>query len=299
MKHLLHVAWLLVALALCRPGQAQTLRWSSQGDPQTMDPHAQNEGLTNSMNQQVYERLTARDRKLEIVPGLASEWRQVSALLWRFKLRAGVKFHDGALFTADDVLFSVKRAQEITSQISTYANAVGEPRKVDELTVDFHLKSVNPVFLQHIDAVFIMSKAWAEKHKVTKPLDYKNKEETYASTHANGTGPYTLVSRAPDIKTTYRRNPVWWNKHDGNVQEIVYTPIANDATRLAALISGELDFVHDPAPRDLARLRTVSGVKVIDGPENRVIFIGMDQARDELLYSNVKGRNPFKCWHLV
>ncbi len=294
MKHLLHVAWLLVALALCRPGQAQTLRWSSQGDPQTMDPHAQNEGLTNSMNQQVYERLTARDRRLEIVPGLASEWQQVSALLWRFKLRAGVKFHDGAPFTADDVLFSVKRAQEITSQISTYANAVGEPRKVDELTVDLHLKSVNPVFLQHIDAVFIMSKAWAEKHKVTKPLDYKNKEETYASTHANGTGPYTLVSRAPDIKTTYRRNPNWWNKHDGNVQEIVYTPIANDATRLAALISGELDFVHDPAPRDLARLRTVSGVKVIDGPENRVIFIGMDQARDELLYSSVKGKNPFK-----
>ncbi len=286
---------LLVVAACCAPAlQAQTLRWSSQGDPMTMDPHAQNEGLTNSMNQQVYERLIARDRKLEIVPSLATEWRQVSPLVWRFKLRAGVKFHDGTPLTVEDVLFSVKRAQALTSQVNVYANAVGEPRKVDEQTVDFHLKAVNPVFLQHIDAVFIMSKAWCEKHKVTQPLDYKNKEETYASTHANGTGPYTLASRAPDIKTTYKRNPQWWNKHEGNVQSIVYTPIANDATRLAALISGELDFVHDPAPRDIARLRGVAGVKVIDGPENRVIFLGMDQGRDELLYSSVKGKNPFK-----
>jgi peptide/nickel transport system substrate-binding protein len=78
------------------------------------------------------------------------------------------------------------------------------------------------------------------------------------------------------------------------VQEIVYTQIANDATRLAALVSGEIDFVLDPAPRDIARLRNTAGVKIIDGPENRIVFIGMDQGRDELLYSSVKGKNPFK-----
>ncbi|WP_088279270.1 ABC transporter substrate-binding protein [Ideonella sp. A 288] len=284
----------VAALAMAAAAPAQTFRWASQGDPQTMDPHSQNEGLTNSMNQQVYERLVARNRKLELVPALATEWQQVSPLLWRFKLRAGVKFHDGAPFTADDVVFSVKRAQEITSQFSTYANAVGEPRKVDELTVEFQLRGANPVFLQHIELLSIMNKAWSEKHRVTKPLDYKNKEETHASLNANGTGPFILVNRAPGIKTTYRRNGAWWNQHEGNVQEVVYTPIANDATRLAALISGEIDFVHDPAPRDLARLRSVAGIKVLDGPENRIVFIGLDQSRDELLYSSVKGRNPFK-----
>ncbi len=294
MRRSLQAALLATCLVTGADVSAQTLRWASQGDPQTMDPHAQNEGLTNSMNQQVYERLTARDRQLEIVPSLATEWRQTAPLTWRFKLRSGVKFHDGTPLTADDVVFSVKRAQEITSQFSTYANALGEPRKVDDTTVDFQLKTVNPVFMQHVDTVSIMSRAWSEKHKVTKPLDYKNKEETHASLNANGTGPYTLVSRAPDVKTVYRRNPNWWNQHEGNLQEIVYTPISNDATRLAALISGELDFVHDPAPRDIARLRTVSGVKIIDGPENRVIFIGMDQARPELLHSSVKGKNPFK-----
>ena len=299
MKHFLSTGLLVAALAaatLAGPAaQAQTLRWASQGDPQTMDPHSQNEGLTNSMNQQVYERLVARDKQLNLVPGLATEWQQTAPLVWRFKLRPGVKFHDGAPFTADDVVFSTRRAQEPTSQISTYANALGEAVKVDDLTVEFRLKAVNPVFLQHLDALFIMNKAWCEQYKVTKPLDYKNREETFASMHANGTGPYLLASRAPGIKTTYKRNPAWWMRHEGNVQEIVYTPIANDATRLAALISGELDFVHDPAPRDIARLRSVAGVKVVDGPENRVLFIGMDQARDKLLHGNVPGdRNPFK-----
>jgi peptide/nickel transport system substrate-binding protein len=139
-----------------------------------------------------------------------------------------------------------------------------------------------------------MSKSWCEAHKVTRPLDFKNKEESFASFNMNGTGPYMLVSRAPGIKTDYKRNPNWWGKFEGNVQEIVYTPISNDATRLAALVSGEIDFVLDPAPRDIPRLRNTAGVKIIDGPENRIVFIGMDQGRDELLYSSVKGKNPFK-----
>jgi peptide/nickel transport system substrate-binding protein len=292
MRPLLPIA---LAAALCAgAAQAQTLRWASQGDPQTMDPHSQNESMTNMMNGQVYERLTSRDKALNIVPGLATEWTQVSPLLWRFKLRPNVKFHDGSPFTADDVVFSIQRAQEGTSQINNYGNSVGTPKKIDDMTVEFELKAVNPIFLQHLDTLWIMSKGWSEKNKVTKPLDFKNKEESFASQNANGTGPYMLVSRAPGIKTTYKRNPAWWGKHEGNVQEIVYTQIANDATRLAALVSGEVDFILDPAPRDVARLRNTAGVKVVDGQENRVVFIGMDQGRDELLYSSVKGKNPFK-----
>ena len=274
--------------------QAQTLRWASQGDPQTMDPHSQNEGLTNMMNAQVYERLTSRDKVLNIVPSLAVSWQQVSPLVWRFKLRPGVKFHDGSPFNADDVVYSIKRGQEPTSQINNYAAAVGEPVKIDDMTVEFRLKTVNPIFLQHLDTLWIMSKPWSEKYKVTRPLDFKSKEETHAAMNANGTGPYILVSRAPGVKTTYKRNPHWWNKLEGNVQEIVFTPIGNDATRLAALVSGEIDFVLDPAPRDIPRLRNTNGVKIIDGMENRIVFIGMDQGRDELLHSSVKGKNPFK-----
>jgi peptide/nickel transport system substrate-binding protein len=247
------------------------------------------------MNGQVYEFLVARDKQLGLVPQLATEWSQTGPLTWRFKLRPNVKFHDGTPLTADDVVFSVMRAKEPTSNIMAYANQVGEPKKIDALTVEFQLKDPNPIFLQHINTIYVMSKAWAEKHKVTKPQDFKNKEETHAVLNANGTGPFMLVSRQPGVKTVYKRNPAWWGKMEGNLQEVVYTPIANDATRLAALVSGEIDFVLDPAPRDVPRLRNTAGVKIIDGMENRIIFIGMDQARDKLLYGNVPGdKNPFK-----
>ncbi len=285
----------LMATALASGASAQTLRWASQGDSQTMDPHSQNEGLTNMVNGQIYERLTSRDRQLAIAPSLATEWTQVCPLLWRFKLRPGVKFHDGSAFTADDVVFSIQRAKESSSQISAYANGVGSVRKVDELTVEFTLTAFNPVFLQHLDTLWIMSKSWSEKNRATRPLDFKNKEESFTSLNANGTGPYVLVARQPGVKTVFKRNAAWWGKATGNVQDVVLTPIANDATRLAALVSGEIDFVLDPAPRDLPRLRNTRGMQVIDGPENRLIFIGMDQGRDKLLYGQVPGdKNPFK-----
>ncbi len=293
-KRLLVCGWIAAAFGLGGAAQAQTLRFASQGDPQTMDPHSQNESFTNSVNQQVYEYLVHRDRQLNFVPGLATSWEQVSPLKWRFKLRQGVKFHDGSPFNADDVVFSIIRAQQPTSQIAVYANAVGTPRKVDDYTVEFDLPKVNPIFMEHIQPLFILDKEWCEAHKATKPQDFKNKEEAYTALNANGTGPYILVKREPGIKTTWKRNPNYWAKAEGNVQEVVFTPIGNDATRTAALVSGELDFILDPPPRDVARLRNTAGVKIIDGPENRIVFIGMDQFRDELLYSNVKGKNPFK-----
>ena len=294
MKRFLLGGLLAAAVGLGAAAHAQTFRFASQGDPQTMDPHSQNESFTNSVNQQVYEYLIHRDRQLNFVPGLATSWEQVSPLKWRFKIRQGVKFHDGTPFTADDVVFSINRAKEPTSQIAVYANAVGTPKKIDESTVEFDLPKVNPIFLEHVQPLWMMSKAWCEKNKATKPQDFKNKEEAHTAMNANGTGPFMLVKREPGIKTTWKRSPNYWAKAEGNVQEVVFTPIGNDATRSAALISGELDLILDPPPRDVARLRNTAGVKVIDGPENRIVFIGMDQFRDELQNSNIKGKNPFK-----
>src|SRR5436190_12167795 len=115
MKRFAGAATLLAGALLAAGAPAQTLRWASQGDPQTMDPHSQNESMTNMMNGQVYERLTSRDRQLKLVPGLATEWQQVSPLVWRHKLRPGVKFHDGSPLTADDVVYSIERGQMPTS----------------------------------------------------------------------------------------------------------------------------------------------------------------------------------------
>ncbi|WP_310384160.1 ABC transporter substrate-binding protein [Roseateles sp.] len=273
---------------------AQTLRWASAGDPLTLDPYAQNETLTNTINGQIYEFLVSRDKQLKLVPQLATEWKQAGPQKWLLKLRPGVKFHDGRPLSADDVVFSIQRARQPSSQIAMYAHAVGEPRKLDDLTVEFSLPQVNPIFLQHLSTIYIMSRGWAEANKATKTQDFANKEESYAAFHSNGTGPFMLVSRAPDSKTVFKRNPNYWGAIEGNLQEVIYTPIKSDATRTAALISGEIDFVLDPAPRDLARLAQSKGLKIITGPENRIIFIALDQGRDELLSGSPKGKNPFK-----
>jgi peptide/nickel transport system substrate-binding protein len=291
----LFIAFLAVAACLA---QAQTLRWAAQGDMQTTDPHSANEDQTNSLNGQVYEYLLRRRPDQSIGPNLATEWTQVTPLLWRVKLRSGVKFHDGAPFTADDVVFSMQRMRDPISPFRVYANAVGVPKAIDPLTVLFALDKPDPTFAEHLLNLHIMNRRWAEAHRVTRPLDTKAKEESYASQNANGTGPFMLVSRQPGVRTVFRRNPNYWGRNEpgqGNVQELVFLPISIDATRTAALISGEVDFVLDPPPRDVERLRALPELKVVDGIENRLIFIGMDQSRDKLLHGQVPGdHNPFK-----
>ncbi|HEX4511663.1 MAG TPA: ABC transporter substrate-binding protein [Burkholderiaceae bacterium] len=291
----LAMAWAAVApVAWPLAAAAQTFRWAGQGDPQTIDPDSQNESFTNSVNGQVYEFLDARDRNLKIVPSLATEWKQESPTRWTFKLRQGVTFQDGRPFTAEDVVFSYARAAQKTSQIAVYANMLGIPKKIDDRTVQFDTPQFDPIFLEHVNTIYIMSKSWCEEHQATRPQDFSSHEEMYTALHADGTGPYMLASREPDVKTVLQRNPKWWGKFEGNVQEAIYTPIRNNGTRTAALLSHEVDFVLDPPPPDIERMRTTAGIQVVDGPENRVVFIGMDQDRDQLLYSDVKGRNPFK-----
>ena len=266
---------------------------------QTTDPHSQNEGLTNNINSLVYEFLVDRDKKLDIVPSLAESWTQVNDTTWRFKLRPGVKFHDGTPFTADDVVFSYERANADTSQLRVYANArrhAEEDRRPDRRVR--HAAGPTRSSSSTWRTINIMSKAWCEKNRATKPQNFAQKEDMITAREANGTGPYMLKSRQPDVKTVLEKNPNWWGikagLFEGNVDEVVYTPIVSDATRVAALISGEIDLINDPPPQDVPRLATTPNIKVIEGVENRIVFIGMDQARDELLYSSVKGKNPLK-----
>ena len=277
---------------------AKTLRWSTRGDIQTMDPYSQNELLTNNVSQLIYDSLVGRERDMNIAPKLATSWTIVNDTTWRFKLRQGVKFQDGSPFTADDAVFSIERAQMPTSQIAQYARALGKATRIDDYTLELKQDKPNPLLLQHLDTVVIMSRGWCVAHHVEKPLDFKANEETFASRNANGTGPYALKTREPSVRTVLVANPTWWgrneNRPEGNVTELIYTPLSSDPTRMAALLSGELDFVSDPAPQDIARFENNPQFKVYSGLENRVLFLGFDQFRDELLYSNVKGRNPFK-----
>jgi peptide/nickel transport system substrate-binding protein len=273
---------------------AKTLRFSSQGDITTIDPHGNNEGFTNAYLDSIYEPLVTRGKDLKVIPCLALSWETINPTTTRFKLRQKVTFHDGSPFTADDVVFSIQRALSDTSNFKPYLAGVKEAKKVDDFTVDIITEGPAPVLIGQLTEVRMMSKAWCIKHNVQKPQDYKAKEETFASRNANGTGAYVLQTREADVKTVAVLNSNWWGKREGNVTEIVYQPIKADATRLAALLSGEIDFVLDPSPQDIPRLKQDPKIKIVEGNENRTIFYGFDQYRDELQYSNVKGKNPFK-----
>lgn len=279
---------------------AATLKWANQGDASTNDPHAQNESFNNQMNGQIYEQLLTRDKSMNIVPCLVTAWKQTSPTTWVFTMRQGVKWHDGSTLKVEDLIFSVERSAMPTSNMKDYGLALGKPTKIDDNTFQLTTPVPNPVLPDMIGSgnIFIMSKAWAEKNGVAKPQDFKAKEETYAVRNAMGTGPYMLVSREADVKTVLKQNPNWWGikegRFTGNVTDIIFRPIKSPPTRVAALLTGEVDFILDPPVQDIQKLKSDPTLKVYDGAENRIIFIGMDQARDELLYSNVKGKNPFK-----
>ena len=280
------------------PADAKTLRWSSRSDYLTADPHATNEARTNAINGQIFDGLVMRGRNYEIVPALAERWEQTSPTRWVFHLRRGVTFHDGTPFTARDVVFSLRRMQEGRA-FRMYAASLGIAEELDPHTVALSTAQPNPLVLETLaESMFVMSEAWCERHGVRAPQRFADNERTYAMDHAMGTGAFMLVSREPDSRTVLRRNPRWWGIQaglfDGNVEEAVHLPLKSDGTRIAALLAGDVDVVLDPSPQDLDRLRQSPALRLYEGVENRVIFLSMDQARDELLYTNVRGRNPFK-----
>ena len=287
-------ALLAVGLATA-PVQATTLRWAAQNDILTLDPHSQNHATTNAILQHAYEGLTRYNTKYEPEPALATKWTYISPTQVRFELRKGVKFHDGSPFTADDVVFSFGRIKQPQGTMSIYVAGIADIKKIDDHTVDFILAGPNPLLLRNIGDFFIMSKTWADKNKTANVQDYKAKEENYASRNVNGTGGYKITAWTPDQRITMTANADWWDKANAsNVTEVVYTPIKADATRIAALLSGDVDMVTDLPTQDVARLRGDAKLKVADGHEVRTIFIAMDQFSPELKYSDVKGKNPFK-----
>lgn len=293
MKKTFLLTALSAALLMPVAGQTKTLRWASQGDILTLDPHAQNEGMTIAASSYVYEPLVEYDKSFQLSPALAVQWESVSDTVWRFNLREGVKFHDGANFTADDVVFSFGRAMAPTSNFKAYVNGIKEVRKIDDHTVEIETEGPNPVLLRQLTNVFIMNKAWSEANNSTEPQDFTNQQETFTARNTNGTGPYKLESREVDVRTVYVENPEWWGKASkpGNVTKVVYTPIKQNATRTAALLSGEIDFVLDPPAQDLNRIKQQA--KIVEGNEYRTIYLGFDQKSPELKYSSIKGKNPF------
>ena len=276
---------------------AETLRWARAGDALTLDPHAQNEGPTSALAHQIMETLVMRNHEGELVPSLALNWApsETDPNIWVFNLREGVTYHDGAAFTAEDVVFSLNRAMTEDSDYKELLASVNEVRANGDYTVEIETNGPNPIMPNNLTNMFIMDKDWAEANNAVKVQDYEGGEDTFAAKNANGTGPYKLISREPDVKTVLAANENYWGKGEFplEVTEIIYTPIQNAATRVAALLSGEVDFIQDVPVQDIERVNTTDGLEVRTAPQNRVIFFGMNMGDEDLANDNVEGTNPF------
>jgi len=273
---------------------AQTVRIANIGDALSMDPHSLAETVQLSTLNNIYEALTTFDKNLRLVPALATSWEQVSPTVWRFHLRQGVRFHDGKPLKADDVVFSFKRATSEVSDMRPHVSTIKEVRKVDDHTVDIETKGPFPILPAAIFVIYIMNKEWSEANQAVVPVDRRKGVENAASFRANGTGPFRLKSRQPDVRTVFERNDDYWDNIESNLREIIFTPVTNDATRVAALLSGSIDVIEPVPVQDIGRINANPATQVITGPEIRTVYLGMDVSRDELLYSSVKGKNPFK-----
>ena len=273
--------------------QAETLRWARVADALTLDPHSQNEGPTSTLLHHIYETLVRRDIDGSLKPRLATEWaiHADDPTIWVLKLREGVTFHDGSAFAAEDVVFSLDRVRHESSGFRALHSAVTGATAIDDYTVHIQMAGPSPLYVQNLTNFFIMDSGWAAANDVLVPQNFAAGEENFAVRNTNGTGSYKLVSRDPEVRTVLAAFDGHWAQTTP-VTEIIYTPIAEAATRVAALLSGEVDVVQDVPVQDIARLQQTDGITVATGPENRNIFFSYDQVSPKLASANVED-NPF------
>jgi peptide/nickel transport system substrate-binding protein len=287
-------AVLVASTMLAGVAQAETIRWARSSDALTMDPHSQNQGNTHTLAHHIYETLVGRDNDGNLTPRLATEWalKEGDDTVWVFKLREGVKFHDGADFTAEDVVYSITRAKSEFSNMKQLHAEVESVTAVDDYTVEFQMTGPSLIYPNNLTNTFVMDKTWSEANDLDTVQDFASGTTNFAVLNTNGTGPYTLVSREVDVKTSLALNEGWWGETPA-VTEIEYLVISDAQTRISALLSGEVDIVQDVPPQDTERLSSTEGFKVETGPENRFIYFGYKFGDEPLKSSNITDSNPF------
>ncbi|GAA0570371.1 ABC transporter substrate-binding protein [Craurococcus roseus] len=281
-------------------GGGRMFRMATSTDAATLDPHATNALFTFLVVAQVYEPLTHRGGDMRVHPGLAERWEQVGATRWRFFLRDGVRFHGGEAFDAEDAVFSLMRAKAPTSNYGIFVDTLDRAEAVDRLTVDLVTRVPDATIPDKMTRVLMMDRGWSEANRAERPRNFGQREETHAARNANGTGPFTIRSREADQRTVMVRNPAWWGANGGpggaagNVAECHHIVLSSDATRVAALLSGEVDMVHVVPVQDVERIRRDPQLRVLEGQENRTVFLGMRQDTDEPPGGDSRDGNPFR-----
>lgn len=271
--------------------QQPTLRWAAQGDALSFDPHAVNSGATRALVLQTYEPLIRLSADLRLEPALATKWEQIKPDTWELTLRREVRFHDGASFNAEDVVFSINRAKGETSDFKNYLSGISLVTVVDDFRVRLTTKHPDTLLPNNLANIMMMDADWSRSNQAEVSQNFYGNEESYPANHANGTGPFVLLERVPGLQTRWARNQQWWGgpvAFDG----LVFTPIANGASRTLALLAGEVDIVTDPQLQDLPRFSADPRFRVLTATQVRTIFFGLDVGSEQLRHTD--GPNPLK-----
>ncbi len=292
-RHVL-AACLLAGVSAALPVSAASLTFAGAAPPLTFDPDGTNDFATTAVFRQVYDSLVALEPTMDIGPGLATSWNVQDDHTWRFHLRDGVQFHDGSKLTADDVAFSVMR-EKGSGYYSSLFGGITDAKIIDPLTVDIVSKEPDPVLPQKMARMFILSKPWMLAHDLQAiPNLGAQGSEAFSVRHANGTGPMELVSQEPGVRTVLHRFDHYWGLAPGNVTDATYLPIGTPATRVAALLSGQVDLVTDLPLQDVERVKNTPGFVVHQVPQMLWMQLEMDGTRDAALNSWDKTGQPLK-----
>jgi len=282
MKKHLFLAMLLL-LACAGFAQAKTLKLAMDADPVSLDPHVQLSGGMLQYSHMVFDPLVRWTKETTIEGRLATSWERLDPKTVRFHLRKGVKFHSGNAFTADDVIWTVKRLKTSVDFKGIFEQ-FEEPKKVDDYTVDIITKVPYPLLLNTATYIFPMdSKFYRGKDdKGTDKAAINKTGYSFANENASGTGKYRVTERQQGVRVVFEAFGGYWDKQSrGNADKIILTPIKNDATRVAALLSGDVDFIMPVPPQDMDRIERSGNAKLVTMSGTRVITLQLNQKRVE------------------
>src|SRR5687768_6300907 len=277
---------LATALLVASRAGAQEIRLGVSSEPTSMDPHFHNLSPNNSMLSHVFESLVGQDEKQRLVPELAESWKPIDATTWEFKLRKGVRFHDGTPFTADDVIFSFERAPNVEGSPSSFGiYARGKQfSKVDDHTLHIKTAAPYPLMPNDVSQVFIISR----KHgQGAKTPDYNSGKA------AVGTGPYKFVEYTPGNRIVVQRNDQYWGDKPAWAR-VIFRGIKSDPSRVAALLAGDVDMIEEVPATDMARLKGDPKVTIAQTVSNRIIYLHLDHFRDDSPFVQGKDGKPIK-----
>jgi peptide/nickel transport system substrate-binding protein len=282
----LAAALVAAAMAAASPGAAQDLKIGLAAEPSAMDPHFHNLTPNNGLLSHIFERLVETDASNKLIPGLAESWKILDGNIWEFKLRAGVKWHDGTPFTADDVIFTFERAPNVPNSPSSFATSTkGKTlKKIDDLTLQIATPGPYPLMANDLSNVMIVSR---------KAGDAARTEDYNSGKAAVGTGPFKFASFVPGDKIEMVRNADYWGSK-AQFEKITFKPIKAGPARVAALLAGDVDIIEDVPTADIERLKKEPKIALSQGVSRRVIYFHLDHFRDESPFIKAKDGTAIK-----